>query len=115
MKKGENSPLSDHEVHEYLKDRLKDYDFLMNTVQYFRLNPTIKKESCIPRSIFQNLPVYRLDGKGQRIIEVYKNAREAAKAFNGNHDYIVRAARKGKLAYGFRWKLEQDSQENTDQ
>lgn len=53
--------------------------------------------------------VYQLDKDSLEIIQIYSSIKEAERALNVSHGWISKAAKKNKIAYGYRWKLEQKS------
>lgn len=55
------------------------------------------------------LTLYQLDKDTLEIIHVYSSVREAEATLQVSHGWISKAARQNKIAYGYRWKIEQRS------
>lgn len=49
--------------------------------------------------------IAQLDKDTLEIIKIFDGIKDAEKAMNISHGWLSRAARQGKIAYGYRWKL----------
>ena len=89
---------------QFLKDN-PNYFSGENNPFYGRHHTEEAREKIRAASEKRKLAIQQLDKDTEEIIATYAGVKEAEHAINVSHGWISKAARQGKIAYGYKWKF----------
>ena len=100
---------------EYREKVLEGYQrFLKDNPDYFsgKNNPFYRKhhteenlKKIHERAEKQKITIQQLDKDTEEVLATYHGIREAELALKISHGWLSKAARQGKIAYGYKWKI----------